>query len=249
MGRVTRSSRAQALLQVQSRLERESFPRVQMALIVAVTGAAGLLASFLLLHAGVDAMAWRYPAALVAAYAVFLLLLWAWLRTNAEDYADLGNLATDLTPPGGARWTPGGGGDFAGGGASASFDEAAVLPRAAATTASDSAGSLLDGDDIAIPLVVVALAIGLAFASLYIVYAAPALLAELLFDGLLSYTLYRRLRGVERRQWLSTAVRRTAPAFAATAVFLVVMGWAMAAYAPGAHSIGEVLRHASAAKR
>ena len=49
-----------------------------MSLLVSLTGGAGLLASFLMLHAGIASMAWRYPLALLAAYGVFLLLLWLW---------------------------------------------------------------------------------------------------------------------------------------------------------------------------
>ena len=58
-----------------------------MTLLVVLTGGAGLLASFVLLHLGVDSMAVRYPLAVTIAYAVFLLLLWLWLRTKAETVA------------------------------------------------------------------------------------------------------------------------------------------------------------------
>jgi hypothetical protein len=90
----------------------------------------------------------------------------------------------------------------------------------------------------------VALAIGIALASLYVVYVAPILFAEVLVDGALSYALFRHLRGQDPQHWLSSTVRRTAVPFAATAVFLVAVGAAMAAYAPGAKSVGQVLQHA-----
>jgi len=73
------------VLRIQRRLERVSYPRLQMTLIVALTAGSGLLASFLLLDAGVDAMALRYPLAVAIAYAAFLLLLWAWLRQQSID--------------------------------------------------------------------------------------------------------------------------------------------------------------------
>ena len=78
-----RLTRAGAILHLQKRLEAQSYPRIQMGLIVAITGASGLLASFLLLLAGVTSMTLRYPLALLVAYGVFLLMLWAWLRTAA----------------------------------------------------------------------------------------------------------------------------------------------------------------------
>jgi hypothetical protein len=83
----------------------------------------------------------------------------------------------------------------------------------------------------------------LALASLYVIYLAPTLFAELLFDGVLSYTLYRRLRKADSTHWLVTAISRTALPFAATAFFLMVIGAAMTSHAPGARSIGEFLHH------
>lgn len=86
-------TRSHAILRLKRRLEQDSFPRIQMSLIVGVTGAAGLLFSFLMLDAGVTSMALRYPLALLMAYGVFLVLLWFWLRTQAEDYVDIPELS------------------------------------------------------------------------------------------------------------------------------------------------------------
>ncbi|TCO96867.1 hypothetical protein EV684_1284 [Rubrivivax gelatinosus] len=46
-----------------------------MALLVALTGGFGLLASFTLLRLGLDSMALRYPLALAFAYLFFLFLI------------------------------------------------------------------------------------------------------------------------------------------------------------------------------
>jgi len=80
--------------------------------------------------------------------------------------------------------------------------------------------------------------------SFWIVYSAPLFLAELLIDGMLAATLYRRLRGVDSRHWLATAVRRTLVPFTATAVLTSATGWVMARYVPGAQSIGDMLLRA-----
>ena len=64
-----------------------------MSQIVGLTGAAGLLFSYLMLEAGITSMAQRYPLALLAAYGVFLFRLWLWLRTKAEDYVDMPDLS------------------------------------------------------------------------------------------------------------------------------------------------------------
>ncbi|WP_428420579.1 hypothetical protein [Methylibium sp.] len=256
-------TRSLVVLRLQRQLEAGSWPRLQMSLIVALTGAAGLLCSFLLLHAGVDRMALRYPLALAGAYGVFLCLLWLWLRTKASDYGDVPDPTGFLPSGGGLGDAPlplhsGGGGDFGGGGASGSFDgpagawaDVAPAPSTSVDLPSigDAAGSAFDADELAIPLVAIALAVGLALASLYVVYVAPALFAELLLDGALSYTLYRRLRaGDDSRHWFTTALRRTALPFALTAVFLAVAGAALSTYAPRARSIGEALRAPPAAR-
>lgn len=261
-------SRDDAVVRLRHDLQTHGWPRSQMTLLVALTGGTGLLASFGLLQAGLDSMAWRYPLALLIAYGVFLLLLWLWLRTKAEDWADLPDPGIDLTnvdlaptrAPHTPPWSSGQGGDFGGGGASASFDAPARAhplmqrpPLQARSGASDASGpldgsvsSLGDADDFAIPLLLIALAAGLALSSLYVVYSAPTLLAELLLDGALSATLYRRLRGIERRHWVSTALRRTALPFALTALLLATVGWGLQSAAPGARSLGETLQQVSA---
>lgn len=253
-----RLTRAGAILHLQQRLQAQSYPRIQMGLIVAITGGAGLLASFLLLLAGVTSMAVRYPLALVCAYGAFLLMLWAWLRTQASDYVDGAvQVADGVSGPSGGGggggvgdWQSGGGGDFGGGGASATFDSpassfASVQPSGSGTSGSsklgDAVGELASGDDILVPLVVLLAAIGLALASLYVVYMAPALFAELLFEGTLSYSLYRHLRKGDEPNWLLTAVRRTALPFALTALFLCGVGAALGHLVPGAHTVGEAL--------
>ena len=249
--------RSTAIGRLQQQLERDSFPRLQMGLIVALTGAAGLLCSFMLLRLGIHAMALRYPLALLGAYAFFLVLLWLWLRSKAEDYADVpdlvGNLPEFPSGSGGSRLPviSGRGGDFGGGGASASFDEISATPPVEAESVSfvgKATSSALEADEAAIPLLVVALAFGLAVASLYIVYLAPALFAEMLFDGVLSFSLYRHLRHTDQSHWLGTAFRRTALPFGLTAVFLMAVGGAMAAYAPDAWTIGEVIQYARTGK-
>jgi hypothetical protein len=94
------------------------------------------------------------------------------------------------------------------------------------------------------------LALGLLLASVYVVWLAPSLLAELLLDGALSYTLYRHLRRDalgQPRHWVQTALRRTVWPFVGVAVFLTAVGAALQLYAPEAHTLGEVWHRAPAA--
>lgn len=64
-------TRTQAILQARRKLETESYPWLQTALIAALTGAFGLLSSFEMLRQGLDSMAMRYPLAVVLSYAVY----------------------------------------------------------------------------------------------------------------------------------------------------------------------------------
>jgi hypothetical protein len=149
---------------VRSKLERDSFPRLQMLLLVSLTGASGFVASYTFLHAGLVEMWLRYLASFAVGYLVFLVLIGAMVFSS--------------------------------------------------------------------------------FLMLYfMVYSAPALFAELLVDGVLSASLYRRLRGLETRHWLETALRHTALPFVLAATITSASGWAMALYAPEAHSIGDVIVH------
>ncbi len=252
-------ARTSEIRRYKRRLELHGYPRLQMSLLVLLTGAAGMLASYLLLRGGIQVMALRYPLALGIAYIVFLVLLWLWLRTKARDYVDWHG---DLPLPGGGGGSSlnpeifqGGGGSGGGGGASGSFvtDAQTALPDAAEAGstvldgAGDAAGEVLgSADEGVVPLALIALAVAvaasLAFAMGYIVYLAPSLFAELLVDGALSATLYKRIKGTEAQHWLESAVRRTVVPFALCALFLGCVGGALHLFSPGAHTLGEAIQ-------
>jgi hypothetical protein len=233
------------------RIERDGFPRLQMFFLVSLTGAAGFLASFTLLHAGVDAMWLRYPSAVGFAYLVFLFLLWLWLRTSGKDYVDFAD--PSIIPSGRGSSAAahestfsGKGGTADGGGASGWFEtmeESGTASEDIADPVGEALGSAAQAEEFAIPLVAIVLIAAVAFSSLFVVYSAPLLFAELLVDGVLAASLYRRLRGIEQRHWLTTAVRRTFMPFFLTACFMLAAGWGMTMVAPGANSIGKVLLH------
>lgn len=242
-----RFKRSREIQRLRQNLERDGFPRLQMFLLVSITGGAGFIASFLLLRSGLDTMWLRYPTALGGAYAVFLFLLWLWLRTKAEDYSDFPDLANLPSGHGGSNPEYfGKGGRFGGGGASEHFDSAHdVVPSSPDFDA--PVGEALDAvscaDEYTLPLAALTLLAAILLSSLWVVYTAPVLFAELLVDGVLAASLYRRLRGLETRHWLETALRRTFWPFALTAFVVTCCGWAMQAYAPEAHTMGQVIAH------
>lgn len=229
-------------------LERDSFPRLQMLLMVTLTGASGFVASYILLHTGFVEMWLRYLASFSVAYLMFLFLLWLWLRTQAEDYTDIPDIPGLPSSGSGSSETcyAGKGGDFGGGGASSSFDtpsdNVSVMPDSSSSV-SEALGTVAEAEEFAIPLAALVLLGALVFSSFFIIHSAPVLFAELLVDGVLSASLYRRLRGLETHHWLETALRRTALPFALTAAIVSASGWAMTLYAPEAHSIGDVISH------
>ncbi len=119
--------------------------RFHMSLILASTCMAGMLASALLLHAGVHDMRWRYPVVVTLAYLTFLCGVWVWLRfagfarpsrtgSSLLDGADVpisggGGGGGGIGRIGGGLGR--GGGTFDGGGASTSWAQGARAPLVA----------------------------------------------------------------------------------------------------------------------
>lgn len=246
-----RLSRMHEIQKIRGNLERDGLPRLQMTLLVMITGIAGFIGSYIFLHFGLAEMWLRYLAAFGMAYLVFLFLLWLWLRTRADDYVDIPDFL-NAVPSGngspGAGYSYGGkGGDFGGGGASSSFDapaEDVSIVGDAGDAVGEAVGAAAQAEEFAIPLIVLIFIATLLLSTLFMIYSAPVLFAELMLDGVLSASLYHRLRGLETRHWLETAIRRTAWPFLVTALLVSAIGWGMARYAPGAHTLGEVLLHA-----
>ncbi len=254
-------------------LVRRGWPRVEMSLILAATGAAGFLASFLLLRLGLSAMWLRYALAVLLAYAFFLLLLRVWLYLHGrEPKGGVSDYALDMVPHdlGGAPHASeasasafGGGGDFGGAGAGGSWgggvssgmrSAAARVDAggAAAGGGGGSGGGALSGLDIfdadsegcAFFLLALALVVAGTLATLYVVYAAPLLLAEVLVEGVLLSGLYRGMRRARHAggDWLGAAVRRTWLPVLLTLVTFSAAGYFLQRAAPRARSIGEAWR-------
>lgn len=198
-----------------------------MAFIVGLTGGVGFVASFAMLHHGVVAMAVRYPAAIGIAYLAFLFLLWVWLRWSTRNYFDLLDIPSLGTPSGRGAYPCGGSGQGS--------DDGGIV--------SDAVGSTAGAGDFAVPLVIVVAVATLLVSSLWIVYSAPVLFAELLLDGMLAASLYRRLRGIETQHWLTTAIRRTLWAFVITALVAGIGGKVLQAHVPAARTLGEAIAH------
>jgi hypothetical protein len=102
----------------------------------------------------------------------------------------------------------------------------------------------LDLDDdsgvvIAIALLALAAAAVVAAAA-YVLVVAPALLAEVVVDGIVVSGLYRRVRTIDDRQWLRTALRKTWIPTLLIALLLCIVGFSVQRMVPDALSIGDV---------
>lgn len=219
------------------RLLRESTPRLQVSLILLLSGLAGFLASFSLLHLELYSMTLRYPIAISVGYTVFLLLLRAWLWVQGRSLDVDPGAALDYVEPA-ADSFHGWGADFGSSSGGGSWRSSATHSSGGSAHGIDIG---LDFEEFMFVIALIAIAAGL-LASLYVVVIAPTLLAEILVDGLLLAGLYKRLAKIERRDWLQTAIRKTVlPAILVTLCFGVA-GYALQTAVPDAHSIAEVWR-------
>jgi hypothetical protein len=226
-----RTTRAAVVERLAEALTREESPRALMALLVATTGAVGLLASAGLHALGLLSIWIRYLVSAAIAYLSFLFFVYLWIRyrrgddhEEADDGGEVDSYGEDPAAVDAAEPDEGGyaaadvggrgGGDGAGG---VAFDEGVVL------------------------LVIVAAVASVVAIAGYVIVVAPSLLAELLLDGVLAAALYRRLRRSERRHWLQTAFVRTRVPMVVVVMILMFLGVFCTGYAPDATTLGEVL--------
>ncbi len=225
-------------------------PRFQMTLILLLTGFAGFLTSFLLLYGGLNSMWIRYPLAILVAYAAFLILLRLWLAYQRSQMDSDPGIDFPIGGGSDGAYSPnadlyGGGGDFGGGGAGGSWGE----PVSSSSSSFNDGGDYLlesvpsvdlDAEGCGLVILAVVALLGGLIAVFYIVYIAPVLLAEILVDAVLLRGLYSRMRFIERKNWLRTAVRKTLFPAILCVVFFGIAGGCFQMLAPEAKSIGEV---------
>jgi hypothetical protein len=223
------------------------FLRFHMTVILGLTFLAGLGVTKLFLDAGNTNLAARYGTAVAVSYLVFLLLLKAWLwyiddrasEVDAGDVADAVDIGTDIASEflqsagrdGAVQFQ---GGSFGGGGSSGTFGEGGASALA-------DIGGDEDGCALAVVVVIVVAVIGITLSALYLIYAAPAILAEAAFEALLASSLLRGARKAESPGWVGGAVSATALPFVAIFVLATGFGWFANEYCPGARRVADVM--------
>jgi len=258
---------------IRSDLMRRFVVRFHMSLIVAGSLGMAVIVNKLLLTAGLDTMWLRYLWAMVASYLAFLMGIKCWLLYAGYAWPRRSHLDFDLPDlsaggsGGGGGGSPscepafsGGGGDFAGAGASGDFaaagnslaDGAGDVASGigdAVSKAGGAVGDLGGGDEggcaLVLALILVAAVLAVVFGSaVYIVFNAPSILAEAVFEVLLAGGLVRASRRAADASWVDGVFRVTwAPFALVLAVVMAFAAWAHAAY-PQAHTVSQLLAQA-----
>ncbi|MBI3098636.1 MAG: hypothetical protein HYY93_10400 [Planctomycetes bacterium] len=210
--------RERAVTRIRSLLLREHSPRLQMTLVVVLTGLAGFLASAALLQIGMDSMALRYPISALIAYVAFLGMVW----TMVKQYRV--RVAPHLT--GEERVRPI---------LTASDEDSSDIPDLG------DVGRLADSDEGCAVVAALVACLALLGVAGYLIVTAPTLLAELVLDSFVVTGLYRRLRDLSEGEWFLSAVTRTLLPAAVLVVLLCVAGAAFSVFAPRAHSLAGVI--------
>lgn len=247
-----KNSRKSQLAKFRTIINRDSYPRLEMFLLVSFTGLAGFLTSYGLLHFGMTTIWLRYLASMGVAYIIFIGLLGLWLawKTNRlTANSDSLELFNDIilpinSSPNNSTSFHGSGGSFDGGGASGDYTSSS---DGGAEVIGEAFGAAAQAEEGAIPLIVIgALIFGLLsifIVTFSLVASAPILFSELLVDGMLSASLYRRLKGIDNHHWLESAIKRTVWPFIFVTLTFVIVGWTMGHFMPETHSLGEIITH------
>jgi hypothetical protein len=143
----------------------------------------------------------------------------------------------------------GGGGEFGGGGASASFGEAGEavtgLVKAAGKSGGNKVGDFVPDLDEGAGLALLALGVLLAVvfgAGLYLIYSAPAILSEAVFEFLLAGSLVRRSKKMDDPDWMGSVLRATWVPFAVVLAISVAAGWVLHAYYPEVVRLSDLFK-------
>lgn len=217
---------------------RRNLTRFTLSLLSALTGLAGFIISFALLHLGVIEMWIRYPVAVIGAYGFFLGLIRVWAEFEKSRFdphaVEIQEAIQRITPPNGPQTDA----------------EERITYRS-----SGKGSSWIDWLDLgevfvdleAFPAIVACAIIGLLatliVTLLFSVTNIPSLLADGFLDTFLVVGLYRRLRIAAKEHWLGTTIRKTWRTVIIIAGILAFAGWVLQFNAPECHSIGPAIKH------
>jgi hypothetical protein len=237
-------------------LLRNRHPRLAFTAIVLLTGLSAFLFSAGLHGLGMTSMGWRYGLTVVFAYAIFVLLVWTWLRRewleNAPDVVPTTSDAGNGGSGDAGGHFDGGGGSSGGAGASADYAgeegpatasaESGGIASEVLSGAGEAAGGAI-GEGCAPVILVGLLLAGVVAIGWWVLSFAPLLAAEFLADAMLMALLYRRMRRFDEPVLVQAIFRRTRTAFGVSLVVIVAAAVWMQLQVPGATTLGQVWSH------
>jgi hypothetical protein len=245
-------------------LKRRFFLRVHMFVIVGGTVAVGLLTTKILLLTHERNLAFRYGLAVIVAFAAFLGFIKLWLgyvglclarkgrgSGDGGDWLNVVDFDGDGISTGGGggaiggpQFESGGGSSFGGGGASGSWGDPVAAPVRASSSSGGgfNLGDIGCDDDFGIVILVAVLVLAIAFAAFYVIWAAPAILSEAAFQGVLAAALARRAKKLSHGTWEGSVLRATALPFAVVLALAITLGVYAQRRCPSAMRLAEAIR-------
>jgi len=238
-----------------------------MGAILLVTMLSGILFAKFLLTMSLTDFRFRYPIAVLFSYLVFFACIKLWLSLIASkhhvkdsngDWLDIPGTSVEFGAHNAAPAVRAGGGLFSGAGASASFDgpETVSLETAAVSVlpshsgdASDTigeaagkaAGALGDDNILVAVIVLLALVATILISAFLLLYAAPTILAEAAFQGVLAASLVKRTRVISDKDWAGSILKSTWKPFAGTLIAAIAAGVVLHRLFPEARRLADVL--------
>ena len=192
-------------------------------------------------EAGPAEQALRYTVSTLLAYGAFLGLLWLWMRTRPDDWADVADgvsSGVDVVDLASAALRSRGVGMQS---VQAPHMDVAELPTTSDSSGGWNLGDVADADEFAVVVLIVVAVVALASAGMYIIVQAPSLLAEVALDGAVMGSLYQRLQQAERQHWALSAWAYTRWPLLGLLCVMALLGWGLQLAAPGALTMGQAL--------
>ncbi len=235
--------------------------RFHLSLILLGTLASGWISAKLLLLTGMSYMPIRYFLSTLCAYGIFILLSSLWLKylgrhsTVASRRANRNNLnymdapmdLPDISAPHSMN-TPGewgeGGGGFSGAGASGTFAEGMNEWQIDSSRPSlpDLPDASLDVDDIfgaIVAFIFVVVVFFLLTWSAYLLIQLPILLAEGLFQAILTAALIRTTKKMDNHNWAESVFKQTRWIAACILVITLTCGFVAEIKCPSAQKLAD----------
>ncbi|MBX9601484.1 MAG: hypothetical protein K2X35_10780 [Bryobacteraceae bacterium] len=234
---------------LKQRIVQRYFLRFHMGLILAATIGSGVVASKVLLLAGVHSLVFRYPLAVLLSFGAFLgmIRVWIWYvharpSWNPGSAADgLSDVAVDLAAESGARAFVPGGGASGGGGASDMWEAGPTAGNSGSWMPDVDVDLDFDGEGALVLAVLALLMLAIFGAGVYLVWLAPEILAEAAVSVILAGSLAKTSRRMDREGWMGGVLRRTWIPLVLVTMLSGVFGWVCRQACPEAGKLADVL--------